>query len=141
MTFVPDVAGFYRFRLVVRDTRDAASAPAGAELGAAAPAGLQLEGVPGQLPLGHVATVTIHLPAAAGPGGVQVDLVSDGPSVVDLPARVTVVAGYQATALAPIGPFDKQSLLAAPSVDARLRAVRDLLAEQVELLQARLAGG
>jgi len=52
-----------------------------------------------------------------------------------------LVAGYQATALAPVGPLDKHALLAAPSVGARLDLVRRLLGEHVEVLQARLAGG
>lgn len=52
-----------------------------------------------------------------------------------------LVAGYQATALAPLGPLDKQALLTASSVRARLDDVRRLLGEHVELLQARLAGG
>lgn len=52
-----------------------------------------------------------------------------------------LVAGYQATALAPLGPLDKQALLAASSVHARLDDVRRLLGEHVEVLQARLAGG
>jgi Lon protease-like protein len=56
-------------------------------------------------------------------------------------AEDPVVAGYQATVLAPLGPFDRQGLLAATSVGARLDGVRRLLGEQVELLQARLAGG
>jgi hypothetical protein len=93
LTFVPDVEGFYRFQLAVSDTRGASSAPVSAELGASVAAGLQLQGVPGQLRLGQVATATIHLPAPAGPGGAHVDLVSDSPSIVDLPASVTVFAG------------------------------------------------
>ena len=56
-------------------------------------------------------------------------------------AEDPLIAGYQATALAPLGPFDKQALLAASSVRARLVEVRRLLGEQVDLLQARLAGG
>jgi uncharacterized protein len=52
-----------------------------------------------------------------------------------------VVAGYQATVVAPLGPADRQALLAAPTVPARWRLLRELLADQIDLLQARLAAG
>jgi len=52
-----------------------------------------------------------------------------------------VVAGYQATVVAPLGPADRQALLAAPSVPARWRLLRELLVDQIDLLQARLAAG
>lgn len=52
-----------------------------------------------------------------------------------------VVAGYQATALAPLGPADRQALLGAPTLSSRFELLRDLLADQVELLQARLSSG
>lgn len=52
-----------------------------------------------------------------------------------------VTAGYQATALAPLGPVDKQALLCAPSPAHRVEMLRDLLEDQVEMLQARLAAG
>jgi len=48
------------------------------------------------------------------------------------------VAGYQATAIAPLGPADKQALLCAPTVERRLELMRELLGDQVELLSARL---
>jgi Lon protease-like protein len=51
------------------------------------------------------------------------------------------VASYQATAVAPLGPADKQDLLRAPSVPARFVALVRLLRERTELLEARLAGG
>lgn len=62
------------------------------------------------------------------------------PLDVDLAADVRV-GGHQATALAPLGPADKQSLLCAPTAQVRAEMVRDLLAEQLELLRARLAAG
>jgi len=52
-----------------------------------------------------------------------------------------VVAGYQATVVAPLGPVDRQALLAAPTVPARWTLLRELLADQIDVLQARLAGG
>lgn len=52
-----------------------------------------------------------------------------------------VVAGYQAAALAPIGPFDRQQLLGAATPDARLDALGALLEGAVAVLQQRLAGG
>lgn len=52
-----------------------------------------------------------------------------------------LVASYQATAIAPLGPADRQDLLAAPGAVARLEALERLLGEQVELLAARLGEG
>jgi len=51
------------------------------------------------------------------------------------------VASYQATAVAPLGPADKQDLLRAASVPARFEALARLLTDRTELLEARLAGG
>jgi Lon protease-like protein len=52
-----------------------------------------------------------------------------------------VVAGYQATALAPLGPADRQALLCTPTLGGRFELLRELLADHVELLQARLSSG
>lgn len=52
-----------------------------------------------------------------------------------------LVAGYQATAVAPLGPADRQALLAAASPEARLDHLRRLLTDAVEVLAARLASG
>jgi Lon protease-like protein len=52
-----------------------------------------------------------------------------------------VVAGYQATAVAPLGPADRQALLAAPRMAERTALLRRMLTDQIELLQARLAAG
>jgi Lon protease-like protein len=62
------------------------------------------------------------------------------PATVEL-APDAVVAGYQATALAPIGVLDRQHLLAAPTPDDRLDALGTLLEDAVAVLQQRLAGG
>jgi Lon protease-like protein len=51
------------------------------------------------------------------------------------------LAGFQAVAVAPLGPADRQALLSAPSVAARTRLLRELVAGSVELLEARLAAG
>lgn len=56
-------------------------------------------------------------------------------SLVDDP----VAAGYQAVALAPLGPSDRHQLLAAPTVAARFDALRTDLAEAIEVLEARIA--
>jgi len=52
-----------------------------------------------------------------------------------------VLATYQAAAVAPIGPLDRQRLLAAPSARARLDLLEDLLADAIDVLQLRLAHG
>jgi Lon protease-like protein len=49
-----------------------------------------------------------------------------------------VLAGYQGAAVAPIGPLDRQRLLAAPSPDERLTALGALLREEIEVLGLRL---
>jgi ATP-dependent Lon protease len=74
-------------------------------------------------------------------GALRTELGEPAPPLDVTLADDPLIAGYQATALAPLGPLDKQALLAAPSVRARLDDVRRLLGEHVELLQARLAGG
>ncbi len=52
-----------------------------------------------------------------------------------------LVAGYQATTVAPLGPVDKQALLCAPTVPRRVEMLRDLLRDHLELLEARLSSG
>jgi Lon protease-like protein len=74
-------------------------------------------------------------------GALRSELGEPAPPLDFTLADAPLVAGYQATALAPLGPLDKQALLAAPSVRARLDDLRRLLGEHVELLQARLAAG
>jgi Lon protease-like protein len=56
-------------------------------------------------------------------------------------ANDPVVASYQATVVAPLGPADRQTLLAASTVPARWALLRELLVDQIDLLQARLAAG
>jgi Lon protease-like protein len=51
-----------------------------------------------------------------------------------------VLAGYQAIAVAPLGPLDRQALLAAESPDARVAQLADLLRDAIEVLQLRLGG-
>jgi Lon protease-like protein len=62
-----------------------------------------------------------------------------------LPADLTladdpVAASYQAVALAPLGPADRQELLAAPSPAARVQALREALPDAITVLEALLAG-
>lgn len=52
-----------------------------------------------------------------------------------------VLASYLATAASPLGPADRQQLLTAPTVADRWALLEELLAGQVELLQAQLTGG
>jgi uncharacterized protein len=50
------------------------------------------------------------------------------------------VAAYQAAALAPLGPFDSQTLLAASGADERLRLLDRMLAEEAAVLSQQLGG-
>jgi len=52
-----------------------------------------------------------------------------------------LVASYQGTAVAPLGPADRQALLASSSTSARLDGLRLMLVDHIELLEARLAAG
>ena len=51
-----------------------------------------------------------------------------------------VIAGYQAALAVPFGPADRQDVLCAPTVADRFVLLRDLLADHVMVLEARLAG-
>jgi Lon protease-like protein len=51
-----------------------------------------------------------------------------------------VLAGHQAVALAPLGPLDRQSLLAAPTPEDRVRRLTALLTEEIATLELRLGG-
>jgi Lon protease-like protein len=62
------------------------------------------------------------------------------PATVEL-ADDVLLAGYQACALAPIGPLDQQRLLAAPTPGERVATLRLALVDAIELLEAQLAGG
>ncbi|MDQ2648100.1 MAG: LON peptidase substrate-binding domain-containing protein [Actinomycetota bacterium] len=62
------------------------------------------------------------------------------PATVDL-AEEPVLAGYQAASLAPVGPLDRQHLLAAPDAATRLALLSDLLDDAATVLQLRLGGG
>jgi Lon protease-like protein len=50
-----------------------------------------------------------------------------------------VLAGYQACAIAPIGPLDRQQLLAADAPSARMALLADALDGAIEMLEARLS--
>jgi Lon protease-like protein len=62
------------------------------------------------------------------------------PATLEL-AEDPTTAGYQAVAVAPIGPLDRYALLVAESPEARLDALEVLLQEAIEVLELRLAGG
>lgn len=51
-----------------------------------------------------------------------------------------VLAGYQMTALAPLGPLDELALLAAPTPDDRLDRLGHLLQDEASVLARRLEG-
>lgn len=49
-----------------------------------------------------------------------------------------VLAGYQAVAVSPLGPADRQVLLAAPTPGQRVRTLHELLRDELDLLERRL---
>ncbi len=51
-----------------------------------------------------------------------------------------VLASFQIGALAPLGPIDRQSVLATATADERVELLHGLLTDVMELLQARLGG-
>jgi Lon protease-like protein len=59
------------------------------------------------------------------------------PATIEL-ADDPVLAGYQASVVAPLGPLDQQRLLAAPTPDARVELLSTLLREATEVLELRL---
>jgi Lon protease-like protein len=69
------------------------------------------------------------------------ELGQPGPPLdLDLSDEPTVAA-YQATIAAPLGPADRQRLLAAPTVAERWTLLRALLTDHVDLLEHLAAGG
>jgi Lon protease-like protein len=62
---------------------------------------------------------------------------ASAPATIEL-SLDPVLAGYQASAVAPLGPFDQQHLLMAPSPDARVDLLSSLLSEAIELFEMRL---
>lgn len=60
------------------------------------------------------------------------------PATVDL-ADDPAIAVYQMTAGAPLGPADRQSILAAPAPSRQWELLGQLLIDQTELLEARMA--
>jgi Lon protease-like protein len=74
----------------------------------------------------------LALAAEAGQGAAPATLeLSDDP----------VLAVQQAAAVAPLGPFDRQRLLVAPTPEDRARLLDELLGEAEEVLALRLGGG
>lgn len=82
-----------------------------------------------------LATVTARLRRALALAAEAGD--DAAPATIEL-SEDPVLAGYQAAAVAPIGPLDRQRLLEAPSPDARLEALAVLLDEETEVLELRL---
>lgn len=63
------------------------------------------------------------------------------PATVELDEDDPVATGYAMAALAPLGPLDRQALLAASSPETRLRSLGELLDDHAVVLASRLAGG
>ncbi|MGE0880555.1 MAG: LON peptidase substrate-binding domain-containing protein [Acidimicrobiia bacterium] len=61
------------------------------------------------------------------------------PATVELSDDL-LIAGYQAAGIAPLGPLDKFNLLCAPSPEARVRTLAELLDDASEMLAFRLGG-
>jgi Lon protease-like protein len=59
------------------------------------------------------------------------------PATIEL-AEDPVLAGYQAAAVAPLGPLDQQRLLGASTPDERLALLGDLLDDVTQVLELRL---
>lgn len=89
-------------------------------------------------PAGLVTEVTALLRRSAA---LRAELGDPAPPLDLELAADAVTVSYQVTALAAFGPLDTQALLCAPSVAGRLAMLRDLLGDQVGLLEARLASG
>jgi Lon protease-like protein len=62
------------------------------------------------------------------------------PATVEL-SDDPVAVSHEMTALAPLGPLDSLGLLAAPSAEARLRTLDELLEDAATVLASRLGGG
>ena len=68
----------------------------------------------------------------------QAELGEQAPPVdTEIDADPTL-AGYQVATLSPLGPFDRQRVLATPTTPERVALLRTLLAEVDEVLEARL---
>lgn len=59
------------------------------------------------------------------------------PATIELSSD-PVLAAYQASAVAPLGPLDQQHLLSAPTPEARVELLSSLLVDAIELLELRL---
>jgi Lon protease-like protein len=64
--------------------------------------------------------------------------IAAAPATTELADDVTL-ASYQAAVLAPVGPADRQRLLAADGPDARIAMLQALLDDELHFLEARLA--
>jgi hypothetical protein len=62
------------------------------------------------------------------------------PATVEL-SDDPVAVSHELSALAPLGPLDSLGLLAAPSAEARLRMLGELLEDAATVLASRLGGG
>jgi hypothetical protein len=90
---------------------------------------------PGDDPRPAIATLVRRAAALVrelGLPGAPLDLELDGDPVAD---------SYRAVLAAPLGPADRQQLLAAPTLGDRWSLLHDRITEQIELLEARLAFG
>jgi Lon protease-like protein len=85
-----------------------------------------------------LAEVTRRLRRALGLAAELGDPVA--PAAIELSAD-PLLAAYQATAVAPLGPWDRQQLLACATPDQRLAELVDRLDEAIDLLELRLRAG
>lgn len=73
--------------------------------------------------------------------GLQAELGEPAPPVTVEVDDDPEVASHQISALAPIGPLDRQRLLEVPTTAGRLAVAQAVLLDAIELLEARLAMG
>jgi hypothetical protein len=97
-SFVADLPGTYVAQLIV-DNGLTKSNPATVTIGAASPGTIILAPNPLTFSSNTTGTLTLVLPAPAGPNGLLVTLSSTTPAVATVPANVTVAAGATSAAV------------------------------------------
>jgi hypothetical protein len=100
-TFQATEAGTYVVEVTVRDPGNLAAVDSLTIVISSAPAPrvFAIGGLAAHLTAGEPGTVTLILPAAAGPGGVRISLLSSNPGAIEVPASVDVAAGESVVAL------------------------------------------
>jgi hypothetical protein len=100
-TFQATVAGTYVIEVTVRDPGNlsAVDSLTIAISSAPAPPVFAIGGLPAHVTAGEAGTVSLTLPAAAGPGGTRITLLSSNPGAIEVPASVDVAEGESVVAL------------------------------------------